>query len=49
MKKEILDVQLLPYLSSDLDKWKNGDFSLIPENVTDLNRIRVQQKPRGLR
>ena len=44
MKKEILDVQFLPYLSSDLDKWMNGDYSFIPENVTDLDRMRVQEK-----
>jgi hypothetical protein len=44
MKNEILDVQYLPYLSSDFDKWKNKDFSFIPDNVTDLDRSRVQEK-----
>jgi hypothetical protein len=44
MKKEILDVQFLPYLSSDLDKWMNGDFSFIPDNVTLLDRMRIKEK-----
>ena len=44
MKNEILDVQYLQYLSSDLDNWKNGDYSFIPVNVTDLDRIMVQKK-----
>jgi len=44
MKNEILDVQYLQYLSSDLDNWKNGDYSFIPDNVTDLDRIMVQKK-----
>ena len=44
MKNEVLDVQYLQYLSSDLDKWKNGDYSFIPDNVTDLDRKMVQQK-----
>ena len=44
MKNEILDIQFMPYLSSDLDKWMNGDYSFIPENVTDLDRMRVEEK-----
>jgi hypothetical protein len=44
MKNEILDVQYLPYLSSDFDKWKNGDYTFIPDNVTNLDRVRVQEK-----
>ena len=44
MENEILDIQFMPYLSSDLDKWINGDYSFIPENITDLDRMRVQEK-----
>jgi hypothetical protein len=44
MKNEILDIQFMPYLSSDLDKWMNGDYSFIPDNVTDLDRMRVEEK-----
>ena len=44
MKNETLDIQFMPYLSSDFDKWENGDFSFIPDNVTHLDRKRIQEK-----
>lgn len=44
MTQENLDVQYLPYSESDFDKWKNGDYSFIPDNVTNLDRMEVQEK-----
>jgi hypothetical protein len=44
MNIEPLDVQYFQYLSSDFDKWKNGNYSFIPDNVSTLDRIRIQNK-----
>ena len=44
MNIDTLDVQYFPYKSSDFDKWKDGDHSFIPDNVSLLDRKRIQDK-----